>query len=106
MHHDLSVMRIGLHGDATIGDKDCRRRGNQDEIPKYRLRNNAGPSGQKDMESSRRYLLQAEIEYWHEMLQLNKSRIPKSKEEEMRVCLKKALRAYNSNPVGEFRAAA
>jgi hypothetical protein len=62
--------------------------------------------GQKDMESSRRYLLQAEIEYWHEMLQLNQSRIPKSREEEMRVCLKKALRAFNSNPVGEFRAAA
>jgi hypothetical protein len=36
------------------------------------------------MESSRRFLLQAEIEYWHEMLRLNKSRVSKTKEEEMR----------------------
>jgi hypothetical protein len=58
------------------------------------------------MESSRRYLLQAEIEFWHEMLLLNKSRISKSREEEMRGCLKQALRALNSAPKGEFRAAA
>jgi hypothetical protein len=49
------------------------------------------------MESSRRYLLQAEIEYWHEMLRLNKSRLPKSEEEEMRACLRRAVRALNTS---------
>lgn len=58
------------------------------------------------MESSRRYLLQAEIEYWHEMLRLNRSRISRVKEEEMRGCLKKAVRALNcKNPVDLRRAA-
>lgn len=58
------------------------------------------------MESSRRYLLQAEIEYWHEMLRLNKSRVSKFTEEEMRRCLKKAVRAMNSNSMIEFKVAA
>ena len=58
------------------------------------------------MESSKRYLLQAEIEYWHEMLYLNKSRMSKNREEEMRGCLKKAVRAMNTNSIGEFRVAA
>ena len=58
------------------------------------------------MESSKRYLLQAEIEYWHEMLRLNRSRLTKNKEEEMRACLKKAVRNLNSNSYGEYRAAA
>jgi hypothetical protein len=58
------------------------------------------------MESSKRYLLQAEIEYWHEMLYLNKSRMSKSKEEEMRACLKTAVRAMNTNSIGDFRIAA
>lgn len=58
------------------------------------------------MESSRRYLLQAEIEYWHEMLRLNKSRVTKNKEDEMRDCLKKAVRAFNTSTVGEIRVAA
>ena len=58
------------------------------------------------MESSKRYLLQAEIEFWHEMLRLNRSRITKNKEEEMRACLKKAVRALNSNAYGDMRAAA
>ena len=58
------------------------------------------------MESSKRYLLQAEIEFWHEMLRLNRSRITKNKEEEMRACLKKAVRALNSNAYGDIRAAA
>jgi hypothetical protein len=58
------------------------------------------------MESSRRYLLQAEIEYWHEMLRLNKSRVSKFREEEMRSCLKMAVRAMNSGPMVEFKAAA
>jgi len=58
------------------------------------------------MESSKRYLLQAEIEYWHEMLRLNKSRISENRENEMRACLKKAVRAMNNNSIGEFRVAA
>jgi len=58
------------------------------------------------MESSKRYLLQAEIEYWHEMLYLNKSRMSKNKEEEMRGCLKKAVRAMNTNSIGDLRVAA
>mgnify|MGYP001815424462 FL=1 len=60
----------------------------------------------KDMESSKRYLLQAEIEYWHEMLRLNRSRLTKNKEEEMRACLKKAVRTLNTNAYGDVRAAA
>lgn len=58
------------------------------------------------MESSKRYLLQAEIEFWHEMLHLNRSRIPKNKEEEMRACLKQAVRTLNTNVLGELRAVA
>jgi len=58
------------------------------------------------MESSKRFLLQAEIEYWHEMLRLNRSRISQTKESEMRVCLKKAVRALNSCSDMDFRAAA
>ena len=58
------------------------------------------------MESSKRYLLQAEIEYWHEMLSLNKSRVSKNREEDMRACLKKAIRAMNTNSSGDFKAAA
>ncbi len=58
------------------------------------------------MESSKRYLLQAEIEFWHEMLRLNRSRIPKTKEEEMRACLKQAVRSLNTSDLGELRAAA
>ena len=58
------------------------------------------------MESSKRYLLQAEIEFWHEMLRLNRSRQTKNKEEEMRHCLKNAVRNLNSNELGEFKAAA
>lgn len=58
------------------------------------------------MESSKRYLLQAEIEYWHEMLKLNRNRVSKPRENEMRNCLKAAVRALNSSDTGEFRAAA
>ena len=58
------------------------------------------------MESSKRYLLQAEIEFWHEMLRLNRSRISKNKEDEMRACLKQAVRSLNTSDLGEFRAAA
>jgi len=58
------------------------------------------------MESSRRYLLQAEIEFWHEMLRLNKSRLPRSEEEEMRTCLRQAVRSLNSSKLDFQRAAA
>ena len=58
------------------------------------------------MESSKRYLLQAEIEYWHEMLRLNKSRLPKNEEEEMRACLKQAVRSLNGYSYEEVRAVA
>lgn len=58
------------------------------------------------MESSRRYLLQAEIEYWHEMLRLNRSRLSENSKAEMRDCLKQAVRALNSRPAPEFRAVA
>jgi hypothetical protein len=51
------------------------------------------------MESSRRYLLQAEIEYWHEMLRLNRERLSASREREMRDHLKEAVRAFNSGAV-------
>jgi hypothetical protein len=58
------------------------------------------------MESSRRYLLQAEVEFWHEMLRLNKSRLSREKEEEMRGCLRDALRMLNSRAGLDERAAA
>ena len=48
------------------------------------------------MESSRRYLLQAEIEFWHEMLRLNRDRLTEAREKEMRTCLKQAVRALNA----------
>lgn len=62
--------------------------------------------GQKIMDSSKRYLLQAEIEFWHDMLRLNRSRLPKTKEEEMRACLKRAVRTLNSSEHEDLRAAA
>lgn len=58
------------------------------------------------MESSRRYLLQAEIEYWHEMLRINRDRLSKDKEKEMRVCLKQAVRALNTRKSPPIRVAA
>jgi len=58
------------------------------------------------MESSKRFLLQAEIEYWHEMLKLNRNRVSRTREEEMRHCLKNAVRALNTEQAGEFRVAA
>ena len=47
------------------------------------------------MESSKRYILQAEIEYWHEMLQINRNRLTDETAGEMRFFLKKALRELN-----------
>jgi hypothetical protein len=63
------------------------------------------------MESSRRYLLQAEIEYWHEMLRLNRDRLTASRESEMRNYLKEAVRAFNTGAlsagtVRQYRAVA
>ena len=58
------------------------------------------------MESSKRFLLQAEIEYWHEMLRLNRSRLTESTETEMRACLKRAVRNLNTALLEENRAAA
>jgi len=61
--------------------------------------------GQK-MDSSRRYLLQAEIEYWHEMVRLNRRIVSKAALEEMRSYLKKAVRDLNSPQFVEQRIAA
>ena len=58
------------------------------------------------MESSRRYLLQAEIEYWHEMLRINRDRLSEEKEKEMRFCLKQAVRALNARKSPPVRVAA
>lgn len=60
----------------------------------------------KKMESSRRFILQAEIEYWHEMLHLNRNILSDRREDEMRLYLKKAMRDLNSNQYRELRAAA
>lgn len=60
----------------------------------------------KKMESSRRYILQAEIDYWHEMLHLNRNTLSDQKEDEMRLLLKQALRDLNSNQYRDLRAAA
>ncbi len=60
----------------------------------------------QEMDSSRRYLLQAEIEYWHEMVRLNRRIVSKAALEEMRSCLKKAVRDLNSPQVVEQRIAA
>jgi hypothetical protein len=58
------------------------------------------------MESSRRYLLQAEIEYWHEMLRLNRERLSQEREKEMRNYLKAAVRALNAGAAPQLRAVA
>lgn len=58
------------------------------------------------MESSRRYLLQAEIEYWHEMLRINRDRLTEASKQEMRNCLKAAMQALNAGPELNFRSAA
>jgi hypothetical protein len=68
---------------------------------------NAGPKDwAKDMESSRRFLLQAEIEYWHEMLRLNRDRITEDREREMRNYLKEAVRTLNAGSAPDLRAVA
>jgi hypothetical protein len=58
------------------------------------------------MDSSRRYLLQAEIEYWHEMVRLNQRIVSKTALEEMRSYLKKAVRDLHSPNFVEQRIAA
>ncbi len=80
--------------------------GIKDDIPNISRVRTRHLDWAKDMESSKRYLLQAEIEYWHEMLRLNHSRLPKPQEDEMRACLKRAVRSLNSNQAGDMPAAA
>lgn len=46
-------------------------------------------------ESSKRFILQAEVEYWHEMLHLNKELLSEQKESEMRFFLKRAVHELN-----------
>jgi hypothetical protein len=59
------------------------------------------------MESSRRYLLQAEIDYWHEMLRINRNRLTEASKQEMRRCLKAAMQALNTTgPAPKLRSAA
>lgn len=58
------------------------------------------------MESSRRFLLQAEVEYWHEMLRINRHRLSESRKEEMYSCLKAAMRALNVSPPRRYSKAA
>jgi len=69
-------------------------------------RDNRARNWAKKMESSKRYILQAEIEYWHEMLHLNRNVLSHKNEDEMRLFLKQALRDLNSNQYRELRAAA
>jgi len=58
------------------------------------------------MESSKRYILQAEIDYWHEMLHLNRNILSDRREDEMRLLLKQALRDLNRNQYRNLQAAA
>ena len=56
----------------------------------------------KKMESSRRYLLQAEIQFWHEMLSLNKDRLPQETRTEMEECLRQAVQNLNERVPEEY----
>ena len=56
----------------------------------------------KKMESSRRYLLQAEIQFWHEMLSLNKDRLPEETKTEMEECLRQAVQHLNEYVPEEY----
>lgn len=47
------------------------------------------------MESSKRYILQAEVEYWHEMLRINRNILSEKAKSEMRLLLKNALLQLN-----------
>ena len=58
------------------------------------------------MESSRRYLLQAEIDYWHEMLRINRHRLGERQEREMRQLLRDAVRSLNTSSPERFKAVA
>jgi hypothetical protein len=71
--------------------------------PQTRMRNQ---NWAKDMESSRRFLLQAEIEYWHEMLRINRYSLNESRKQEMRDCLKAAMFALNAKPAQRYSTAA
>ena len=58
------------------------------------------------MESSRRHIIQAEIDYWHEMLLVNRDVLSQDKEVEMRNLLKKAIRQLNQQSSQDHRVAA
>jgi len=58
------------------------------------------------MESSRRFLLQAEVEYWNEMLRLNRHRLSEARKQEMRRLLKTAMRELNLGPGRRYSKAA
>jgi len=58
------------------------------------------------MESSKRFILQAEVEYWHEMLHLNRESLSEQKESEMRFFLKRAVRELNEMEQGSQQAVA
>lgn len=58
------------------------------------------------MESSRRHIIQAEIDYWHEMLLVNRQVLSQEKEVEMRNLLKKAIRQLNQQSSQVQRVAA
>jgi hypothetical protein len=87
-------------------EKEFPRRPYQDDFQNIRHEKTWHQNWAKDMESSKRYLLQAEVEYWHEMLSLNKNRVPPIEQEEMRNCLKRAVRALNVSQAEEFSIAA
>jgi hypothetical protein len=101
-----TTSRHGCPAKQPPGEMERRRSFIRDDIPNIGRAITRHLDWAKDMESSKRYLLQAEIEYWHEMLRLNQSRLPKNKEEEMRACLKRAVRSLNSNSLENARAAA
>ena len=59
------------------------------------------------MDSSKITILQAEVEYWHDMLRLNRDRLSEQKESEMRFFLKRAMIQLNYlEQAREARAAA
>ncbi len=91
---------------AKTANREHLRVIHQDDFQNiYRARTRHHKLG-KDMESSKRFLLQAEIEYWHEMLRLNKNRIDQHIEKEMRDCLKHAVRSLNTQTEIDYAIAA
>ena len=90
---------------AAPSETECPENFINDDLVKPLYQDSGLIIGYK-MESSRRYLLQAEIEFWHEMVRLNRSIVSKTALEEMRSCLKNAVRDLNSRKFAEQRLAA